>query len=502
MWITLYLLIMKCSKTTLINCFLIFFTLMVFPSTVVLYAQTINPQKLLFDKICAGKTFNEFDVNFKFSGFPSDVVFVVELSDNMGSFTTPTATTTLKTIVNAAGDITIQFAVPTTLKGSEIYHLRVKSSTGFASGDFNSAANIKTIPAYFKVQDAQFTINNNNQFATYCTGGSVVLTIDNPGTGTNDSPLKYPSLTYNWFKEPSLTPIATTSSLQVNQPGVYYVETNYGSCNPSLSYSNRVTINTTTGGAVATITSSLGNPFCSTGAPTILSTPSGNSFIWKKDNAVIVGATSNTYQTNEAGLYTVDVDFGGCVSTGSIDLKKDQINSSVECDGSIINEGETRTINEGEIKTLIVTTDALMPTYSWYLNNVLIAGATGNTFDATAKGSYKVSITQTSGCVITDEISFELSSPIDVVNVPNLISPNGDGINDTWIIPQEYASGTNTEVLILSSYGKTVLKTNDYDNNNGWPESPIEFKSVNPVYYYIITPQNQQVKRGSITVVK
>jgi hypothetical protein len=46
------------------------------------------------------------------------------------------------------------------------------------------------------------------------------LRIDNPGTGTNDSPLKYPSLTFKWFKEPSLVPIATPS-LTVNQPGRY-----------------------------------------------------------------------------------------------------------------------------------------------------------------------------------------------------------------------------------------------------------------------------------------
>jgi hypothetical protein len=78
------------------------------------------------------------------------------------------------------------------------------------------------------------TINNFNGTATYCTGGSLVLRIDNPGTGTNDSPLKYPSLTFKWFKEPSLVPIATTPSLTVNQPGRYYVETNYGTCTSIL----------------------------------------------------------------------------------------------------------------------------------------------------------------------------------------------------------------------------------------------------------------------------
>jgi hypothetical protein len=53
----------------------------------------------------------------------------------------------------------------------------------------------------------------------------LVLRIDNPGTGTNDSPLKYPSLTFKWFKEPSLVPIATTPSLTVNQPGLITLRT-------------------------------------------------------------------------------------------------------------------------------------------------------------------------------------------------------------------------------------------------------------------------------------
>ena len=88
----------------------------------------------------------------------------------------------------------------------------------------------------------------------------------------------------------------------------------------------------------------------------------------------------------------------------------------------------------------------------------------------------------------------------DVANIPNLISPNGDGINDTWQIPLEYISANKTEVLILNATGETVLKTNNYQNN--WPDGPLDFKNVNPVYYYIITTVEGKVKKGSITVVK
>jgi gliding motility-associated-like protein len=110
-------------------------------------------------------------------------------------------------------------------------------------------------------------------------------------------------------------------------------------------------------------------------------------------------------------------------------------------------------------------------------------------------------ITQTVGCNATNEFEFVINQPFpDVSKIPNLISPNGDNINDTWVIPQQYTAGTNTEVIIMNSYGKTILSTSNYQNN--WPQNELNFKQVNPVYYYIITTQNNKSRKGSITVVK
>jgi gliding motility-associated-like protein len=135
---------------------------------------------------------------------------------------------------------------------------------------------------------------------------------------------------------------------------------------------------------------------------------------------------------------------------------------------------------------------------------VIIPGAIGDTYDATEYGTYKVTISQTTGCIVSEDLLFEIVEPIDpfpdVADIPNLISPNGDGINDTWIIPNQYVSGTNTEVMIMNSYGKVVFNTTDYQNN--WPENDIDFNSVNPVFYYVITTTDNKTKKGSITVVK
>ncbi|RTY80611.1 gliding motility-associated C-terminal domain-containing protein [Flavobacterium sp. LS1P28] len=468
------------------------FMLFLLPLTKTVYAQIVigNPS-LQFSQICANGGFNSFSVDFSFSpvtGLSDTNQFIVEMSDPNGNFTNPTVLFTSSPGSVTISPATLTFSVPTTTAGEQ-YKLRIKST-----GPVATSSNSAVFPAYYKIQDSPFSINNFNATAMYCSGESCVLTIDNPGTGSNDSPLKYPGLTYRWYKEGSLVPVATTPSLTVNQPGKYYVETNYGSCT-SNSYSNRVIVSESSSTAVATITSSLGNPFCSNGSSTILTTVTGTSYQWYKNNGVLTGATSQTYVTNQPGQYTVVVDFGGCIANASIDLEQYQFNSS-------INVPKTSTISPNESLTVSVKTTASNPEYQWYFNNAVIPNAIGSDYEVTMEGSYKVVIKQTSGCVMSEELSFQINNDVDaqVVSIPNLISPNGDGINDTWIIPQEYASGSDAEILLISSSGELVLKTNNYQNN--WPENITVFKNVNQVYYYIITTQDRKVRKGSITVLK
>lgn len=484
---------MKCSPTAILNKYIIFFILVAFPSTTSLYAQvTIGKPSLGFSQICANPNFNTFEVSFSFSPAgslaPSNQFFL-ELSDPAGNFGTPlTLSYTEKPLTATPTSRTFVFSVPNSTAG-EFYKLRVRST---APASISPVSN--TFAAYFKIQDSQFTINNFNGTANYCKGGSLQLTIDNPGTGSNDSPLKYPSLTFKWFKEPSLVPIATTASLTVNQPGRYYVETNYGTCT-SDSYSNRVTVSEATA-VTATITSSKGNPFCPSTGPTTLSTQTANSYQWFKDGVAVSGATSQQFQTSSAGQYAVKVNASSCSSTPSITLEDVTFTSS-------LNVLPITIINNGETKTVIATTNAVNPVFEWYRNSTIIKGATTSTLDVTEEGNYTVIIKQTSGCISQKTLPFEVKFPFvdrNVIVIPNYISPNNDGVNDTWILPQEYVSGSNTEIVLLNSRGEVALQTNNYQNN--WPDNELDFKAVNPIYYYIITTADNKVKKGSITVVK
>ncbi|MEN3322156.1 gliding motility-associated C-terminal domain-containing protein [Mariniflexile soesokkakense] len=463
--------------------------------------ETINAQIVIgkpslgFSQACASPSFNTYYTTFTFSpeaGLTGANQFIIELSDNTGSFTNASVIYTSAQGAVTTSPATLSFSLPTTTSG-EAHKIRIKSTAPAATSTASNA-----FAAYYKLHDTPFSINNLISTGAYCAGGSYLLTIDNPGTGENDSPLKYPSLTFNWYKVNEASPttsvfVVSGETLSVNTPGTYFARTNYGTCT-SESYSNRVTVSEATTGGTSSISSSLGNPYCSSEGATTLSAINGNSYKWFKNGTEIQGATNQMYETNEAATYAVTVNLGSCTTSASINLENSGFTSSIDVP-------EFNTIETGETLEVTITTDASNPTFEWYFNETIISSVTSNSFEASEMGKYKVIVTETNGCVASTEHSFSISEPFpDVANIPNLISPNNDGTNDTWVIPQEYVAGTNTQVIILSSQGKVVLQTNDYQNN--WPENQIDFKAINPVYYYIITTSKNKIRKGSITVVK
>ncbi|WP_338734093.1 gliding motility-associated C-terminal domain-containing protein [Mangrovimonas cancribranchiae] len=485
------------QKITLLKHLTIFLCSFVFLISKNAKAQiVIGTPNLGFSQACANNSFNTYNTTFVFSpeaGLDSSNQFIIELSDANGDFTSPTVLHTTNPGEITTSPVTLSFSIPTTAYG-ENYRIRIKSTAPVATSS-------RSVPfaAYYKHQDSPFTINNLVSTGAFCSGGSYLLTIDNPGTGSNDSPLNYPNLTFNWYQETSATTsvfIAEGETLEVTNSGTYFVETNYGSCT-SNSYSNRVTISEVTSGeATATIVSSLGNPFCPNQNATVLSTINGNSYQWYKDGAPIINATNQTYETSISGTYAVEVDLGSCQASGSIDLVSELFSAS-------INVSEENTLEEDETLTATVTTTANAPEYQWYLNNMIISGATQNSYQITEIGEYSVTITETSGCNGSRTFDFsviEAYNPFpDVDKIPNIVSPNGDGVNDTWVIPTKYTSGSNAEITIMSNRGEIVLKTTNYLNN--WPEGDLNLSSINKVYYYIIKSE-QDTKKGTITLIK
>ena len=86
---------------------------------------------------------------------------------------------------------------------------------------------------------------------------------------------------------------------------------------------------------------------------------------------------------------------------------------------------------------------------------------------------------------------------------PQFLSPNGDGLNDTWLL-QNTAQYPELEVKIFNRWGNLVYEAEPYLNNwNGWsekgsPEGPLPAATY---FYYIDThKKSQQPLKGYIEI--
>lgn len=126
-------------------------------------------------------------------------------------------------------------------------------------------------------------------------------------------------------------------------------------------------------------------------------------------------------------------------------------------------------------------------TYSW--SN----GETTQTISVTEPAMIALTILSANGCSWADAAEI---IPCTDIGIPNTITPNGDGVNDTWIINQIYAFPKN-HVEIFDRSGRLIFSQESYQND--WDGTGLPAT----VYYYSITldPEFDALK-GTITIVK
>jgi len=113
---------------------------------------------------------------------------------------------------------------------------------------------------------------------------------------------------------------------------------------------------------------------------------------------------------------------------------------------------------------------------------------------------YTLDITDDNKCETSGDIKITVSEGTSKVSVPNAFSPNGDGINDTWIITNLSAYPGAT-VDVFNRYGQLVFHSEN--NNKPW-DGTLNGKPLPlATYYYIINLKNNEKKlAGSVTIFK
>ncbi|HMO33943.1 MAG TPA: gliding motility-associated C-terminal domain-containing protein, partial [Lacibacter sp.] len=113
--------------------------------------------------------------------------------------------------------------------------------------------------------------------------------------------------------------------------------------------------------------------------------------------------------------------------------------------------------------------------------------------------TYTINVTSADGCVARDTVRVTI---LRELVVPNVFSPNGDGVNDRWIIKyiEQYP---NNVVQIFNRYGQLLVETRGYSSSNAWDGTHKGKNLPVGAYYYIIRLNSEQAPlRGSISIVR
>jgi gliding motility-associated-like protein len=164
----------------------------------------------------------------------------------------------------------------------------------------------------------------------------------------------------------------------------------------------------------------------------------------------------------------------------------------------LMTAGADKYLLEGSFVTLNGKATGNNLTYLWtpaaFLDNAAIA--TPKT-TALQDITYTLLVTSADGCKATDDVVVKV---LKQIKVPNAFSPNGDGINDTWVILY-LDSYPDCTVDVYNRYGQVVFHSTGY--TRPW-DGRVNGQSL-PVgtYYWIINPKNGRTQvNGSVTIIR
>jgi len=173
----------------------------------------------------------------------------------------------------------------------------------------------------------------------------------------------------------------------------------------------------------------------------------------------------------------------------------------ISIEGDISKIYSTSTVNF----TATTTNAGTNPQYQWFVNGI----QTGENSRFFSKNNLqqgdqvKCELTVTNPCSILNNITSNILN-IDVIKVvqinpANAFSPNGDGVNDLWQIPDLH-SFANCKVSIFNRYGTLIFYSKGYDHP--W-KGDYRGNACEPgVYYYVINLDGQKILTGSLSIIK
>jgi gliding motility-associated-like protein len=150
------------------------------------------------------------------------------------------------------------------------------------------------------------------------------------------------------------------------------------------------------------------------------------------------------------------------------------------------------------IPNYIVAPDTLFESYQWF------DGSSDSIFIPDFDLTFSVSLTVTdfNGCRSSDLMTIDFADCS--IQIPNIITPNGDGLNDVWVIGLDRP--VFFDVVIYNRWGRVVYESEDF--STFWDGTNYKSGELcsEGVYFYIIRVNDFEGRafeqQGDLTVIR
>jgi gliding motility-associated-like protein len=162
----------------------------------------------------------------------------------------------------------------------------------------------------------------------------------------------------------------------------------------------------------------------------------------------------------------------------------------------IVDAGDDVTTEAGTRGELIATANVPV-SVTWSPEvNLEDPNSLSTRYTALETATYNVAVVDDNNCTSSDEVTLTVKSNLIISNI---MTPDGNGENDTWKLYPEVVLQT-CEVKLFDGFGRELINTDDYQNN--W-DGMHEGEAVpDGDYYYYVNCSGGFSKKGTLTILR
>ena len=216
---------------------------------------------------------------------------------------------------------------------------------------------------------------------------------------------------------------------------------------------------------------------------------------WNFDDGGNATIKNPTKRYSKPGIYNVQLTVVNAVGCPS-DVFTKQVTVYLQ---PVIDAGPSFVVPQGTIVQLKPTVnDSTVVSFTWSPSfNLSNPNTLRPLVNAVSDQTYTLTANGPGGCTASDQVSVKI---LKLVKPPNVFSPNGDGINDKWMI-SNLSDYPGSYVEIFNRYGQRIFYSTGY--NYPWDGTYNGKPLPVATYYFVITLKNGfEPINGSVTIIR